>query len=310
MHKPQAILLMGATATGKTDLAVKLTEKYPVEIISVDSALIYKGMDIGTAKPDQALLQRAPHYLVDIIDPAQRWSAWDFVKQATDLITEINSRGNIPLLVGGTMMYFNALEQGMNNLPMADEGIRHQLNQRLEIEGLAALYAELETLDPETASRLQATDPQRILRALEVFRITGKPMSELLTMSKDKSDIDFKRLILDVPERVELHQRIEKRFNIMLEQGFEQEVAALRQRDDLNLQLPSMRCVGYRQMWMYLDGNYNHSEMVNKSVIATRQLAKRQLTWLRKYENVKRVDYRGYDYSEVCQYLNLKKRTV
>lgn len=297
---------MGATATGKTDLAVKLAENYPVEIISVDSALIYKSMDIGTAKPDAQLLQRAPHFLIDILDPAEKWSAWDFVQQATGLITEINERGNIPLLVGGTMMYFNALEQGMNDLPMADETMRHQLNQQLQLEGLESLYAELKEIDPATAARVKPTDPQRIMRALEVYRLSGKTMSELLQQKKQKPSIDFKRLILDVPERTALHQRIEHRFQLMLEQGFEQEVVELRKRSDLNIDLPSMRCVGYRQMWLYLDGNYSHDEMVNRSVVATRQLAKRQLTWLRKYEQVKRVDYLDYSFAEITRYLNLK----
>jgi len=305
MKRPEAILLMGATATGKTDLAVKLAEQFPVEIISVDSALIYKDMDIGTAKPDAELLQRAPHFLIDILDPSQRWSAWDFVQQATDLIKQINDRGNIPLLAGGTMMYFNALEQGLNDLPMADENLRLELQQQMENDGLASLYAELKGIDAESASRIKPTDPQRILRALEVYRLSGKPMSELLRKNKNIPSIDFKRLVLEVPERAELHQRIEQRFNIMLEQGFEQEVIELRRRDDLNLELPSMRCVGYRQMWMYLDGNLSYQEMVNKSVVATRQLAKRQLTWLRKYQDVKRLNYQDYSFDEVCSYIGL-----
>ena len=304
--RPQALLLMGATATGKTDLAAALAESYPVEIISVDSALIYRDMDIGTAKPDAELLHRAPHFLIDIIDPAESWSVWDFVERATRLINEINARGHIPLLVGGTMMYFNALEQGMNDLPVSDEGLRKQMNVRLESEGLAALYAELSRIDPVTAARLKSTDPQRILRALEVFRLSGRPMSELLLQEKIKPAIDFRRVILDVPDRTNLHRRIEQRFNLMLEQGFEQEVIGLRQRGDLNLEMPSMRCVGYRQMWMYLDGNYSRQEMVNRSVVATRQLAKRQLTWLRKYQEVMRVDYLGYSFDDVCHYLNLE----
>ncbi len=297
---------MGATATGKTDLAVKLAEQFPVEIISVDSALIYKTMDIGTAKPDAGLLQRAPHFLIDILDPSQKWSAWDFVKSATRLISEITERGNVPLLVGGTMMYFNALEQGLNDLPMADEKLRQQLQQQLMDEGLEALFAELTGIDPETAKRLKPTDPQRILRAIEVYRLSGKPMSELLKQQQKSPSIDFKRVILDVPDRVELHQRIEQRFQIMLQQGFEQEVKKLRKRTELNLELPSMRCVGYRQMWMHLDGSYSYQEMVNKSVIATRQLAKRQLTWLRKYQDVKRLDYRSYSLDDVCRYIELK----
>jgi len=202
-------------------------------------------------------------------------------------------------------MYFNALEQGLNDLPMADENLRSQLQQQQENEGLASLYAELQGIDPETASRIKPTDPQRILRAIEVYRLSGKPMSELLQQNKKTPCIDFKRLVLEVPERAELHQRIEQRFQLMLDQGFEQEVIELRRREDLNLELPSMRCVGYRQMWMYLDGNFSYQEMVNKSVVATRQLAKRQLTWLRKYQDVKRLNYRDYSFDEVCSYSGL-----
>ena len=304
MSQTQAILLMGATATGKTDLAVKLVQNFPVELISVDSALIYKDMNIGTAKPEPEVLAKAPHHLIDIIDPAQSWSAWEFVNQATRLIHDINRRGKIPLLVGGTMMYFNALEQGLNDLPMADEAIRAALNVRLQQEGLPLLYEELIQLDAETAARVKPTDPQRILRALEVYQLTGQPLSRLLKKEKARSDIDFKRIILDVSERSELHERIERRFSLMLEQGFEQEVKVLHDRGDLNLQMPSMRCVGYRQMWEYLDGNLSHEEMVFKSVVATRQLAKRQLTWLRKYEQVKRLDYRSYAFKDVSNYLN------
>lgn len=302
-HRPRAILLMGATATGKTDLAVAMSERFPVEIISVDSALIYKQMNIGTAKPDAQLLTRAPHFLIDIVDPAESWSVWDFVSEATRLITEINARGQVPLLAGGTMMYFNALEQGMNDLPVADKAIRESLKLQLEGEGLAALYAELAGIDAQTAARLKPSDTQRILRALEVFRISGRPLSDWLSVNTPKPAIDFKRVILDVPEREGLHQRIAARFQMMLEQGFEQEVIQLRERTDLSLDLPSMRCVGYKQMWMYLDGNLTYEEMVYKSVVATRQLAKRQLTWLRKYQDVLRVDYRKYSFQQVSDYL-------
>ncbi len=303
--KPQAILLMGATATGKTDLAVHMVERFPVEIISVDSALIYREMNIGTAKPDAETLQRAPHYLIDILDPAESWSAWDFVQQATALIEEINQRGNIPLLVGGTMMYFNALQQGLNDLPMADEAIREALNLRLQQEGLEQLYKELQQIDPDSAARIKPGDPQRILRALEVHMVTGKTMSQLLQHQSDRPEIDFKQIILDVNDRKPLHQRIETRFHQMLEQGFEQEVRNLYQRGDLNLQMPSMRCVGYRQMWMYLQGEYNYQQMVDKSIVATRQLAKRQLTWLRKYNNALKIDYNSYTYKSIYEYLSL-----
>lgn len=296
---------MGATATGKTDLAVKLANRFPLEIISVDSALIYREMDIGTAKPSADVLQKAPHYLIDILDPSESWSAWDFVQKARRLIREINQRGNLALLVGGTMMYFNALQQGMHDLPMADPALREQLNKQLQRDGLTALYQQLAKIDPETAHRLKPTDPQRILRALEIYHACGQPMSVLLKQSSDKPDIEFKHLILDVTDRKALHQRIEQRFHLMLEQGFEQEVAALQARGDLDLQMPSMRCVGYRQMWMYLQGNYSYQQMVDKSVVATRQLAKRQLTWLRKYEQVKRLDYAGFSVDDVYTYIGM-----
>lgn len=302
----RAILLMGATATGKTDLAVKLVEHFPLEIISVDSALIYRDMDIGTAKPGLDILQKAPHYLLDILPATESWSAWDFIQQASRLITLINRRGHIPLLVGGTMMYFNALEQGMHDLPMSDGKIRQVLNRQCQEQGLAWLYRNLSAIDAETAQRLKPTDRQRILRALEVYHLSGNPMSELLKKKPDKPEINFKRLILDVPERSGLHQRIERRFLHMLDSGFEREVLKLREQGGLTPNMTSMRCVGYRQMWKYLDGSYSYPEMVNKSVVATRQLAKRQLTWLRKYQQVKRVDYRSYSVDDVIQYLNLE----
>ncbi len=300
----KAILLMGATATGKTDLAVELVQRFPMEIISVDSALIYREMDIGTAKPSAETLQQAPHYLIDILDPAESWSVWDFMQQAQSLISKINQRGNIPLLVGGSMMYFNALEQGMNDLPVADEQLRQSLNQRLGNEGLPALHAELATVDAKTAARLKPTDTQRILRALEVYQLSGQPMSMLLQQQTNPPVVDYKRLILDVAERGALHRRIELRFQQMLEQGFEQEVQRLRQRGDLTLEMPSMRCVGYRQMWSYLDGELNRQQMIDKAVAATRQLAKRQLTWLRKYQEVKRFDFQQPDYDAVFRYLD------
>ena len=300
----KAILLMGATATGKTDLAVELVQRFPMEIISVDSALIYREMDIGTAKPSAETLQQAPHYLIDILDPAESWSVWDFMQQAQSLISEINQRGNIPLLVGGSMMYFNALEQGMHDLPVADEQLRQSLNQRLGNEGLPALHAELATVDAKTAARLKPTDTQRILRALEVYQLSGQPMSMLLQQQANPPVVDYKRLILDVTERGALHRRIELRFQQMLEQGFEQEVQRLRQRGDLTLEMPSMRCVGYRQMWSYLDGELNRQQMIDKAVAATRQLAKRQLTWLRKYQEVKRFDFQQPDYDAVFRYLD------
>jgi tRNA dimethylallyltransferase len=305
-NKPPVLLIMGATATGKTELAVQLVERFPVEIISVDSALIYRDMDIGTAKPDADTLRRAPHHLIDILDPAESWSVWEFVQAATKLIDEIHARGHIPLLVGGTMMYFNALQQGMNDLPQTDPQIRDELNRQLAEQGLEALFEQLQQVDAVMAQRLKPSDTQRILRALEVFRSSGQPMSVLQQQATEKPDLDFRQVILEVPERAELHQRIERRFQQMIEQGFEQEVEKLRARGDLSLDQPSMRCVGYRQMWMYLDGNYSHTQMVERSVIATRQLAKRQITWLRKYQQALRVDYKDVALSDVSQYLGLE----
>ncbi len=300
----KAILLMGATATGKTDLAVELVQRFPLEIISVDSALIYREMDIGTAKPSADVLKKAPHFLIDILDPAQSWSVWDFIQQARGLISEINQRGNIALLVGGSMMYFNALEHGLNDLPMADEGLRQALNRRLADEGLPALFQELASIDAETAARIKPTDPQRILRALEVYQLSGQPMSKLLKQQSSVPAMGLTRIILDVADRQPLHRRIGQRFHRMLEQGFEGEVLRLRQRGDLNLEMPSMRCVGYRQMWMYLDAAMSHQDMIEKAVAATRQLAKRQLTWLRKYDNALRIDFQNPEYDRVYQLLN------
>ncbi len=304
-HRDRAILLMGATATGKTDLAVALAERFPMEIISVDSALIYRGMDIGTSKPEPEVLARAPHHLVDILDPAQRWSAWDFVHAARELIAAINARGRIPLLVGGTMMYFNALQQGMNELPMADQAIRDELKQQLHQQGLAALHQVLQQIDPTSAARIKPSDPQRILRALEVYRASGQPLSELLARQRDTPDIDYQRIILEVTDRQHLHDRIALRFRHMLEAGFEHEVETLRARGDLNPGMPSMRCVGYRQVWHYLDGEYDRQEMIAKAVAATRQLAKRQLTWLRKYQDVLKLDYKQVSLDQVTETLGL-----
>lgn len=301
----RAILLMGATATGKTDLAVRLAERFNVELISVDSALIYRDMNIGTAKPGPEILSQAPHHLIDIIDPSEAWSAWNFVSSARKLIEDINQRGKIPLLVGGTMMYFHALEQGMNQLPQSDPEVRKNLLQVLDDQGLETLFQRLQVVDPGMAARLNPTDRQRILRALEVFELSGQPMSVLQAVPTEAPDIEFQRVILDVPDRSMLHQRIEKRFRNMLELGFEKEVISLRERGDLNLELPSMRCVGYRQMWMYLDGDLKFEEMIHKSVVSTRQLAKRQLTWLRKYQNVIRIPFLSYKDSQITDYLDL-----
>ncbi len=279
---PKVICLMGATATGKTELAVEIAERFPVELISVDSALIYRDMNIGTAKPDAELLEKAPHFLIDIIDPVEAYSAWDFVDQVGQLIKDIDNRGNIPLLVGGTMMYYQALETGLNRLPRADEVIRSRLEAEARETGWPAMHHRLNEVDPETASRVKSADRQRIQRALEVFEATGIPLSELQAKSTQGYRGQMLKILLQVEDRASLHARIEKRFLVMLKQGFVDEVGLLRDRGDLDLSLPAMRCVGYRQIWQYLDGDYSEQEMTEKAIAATRQLAKRQITWLRK----------------------------
>lgn len=299
------LILAGPTATGKTDLAVQLVQRFPVEIISVDSALIYRQMNIGTAKPDAETLEQAPHHLINILDPVESWSAWSFVEASRALIEEIHSRGKLPLLVGGTMMYFNALIHGMNELPQSQPQIRQQLLDELEQQGCEYLHQQLSEIDPVSARQIKATDPQRILRALEVYRISGQAMSRLQQAEVQQQGIDFRQLILDVDDRSRLHQRIAQRFHLMLEQGFEQEVTQLKQRGDLNLSLPSMRCVGYRQMWQYLESELGFDEMTQKSIIATRQLAKRQLTWSRKFEAAKRMDFEHIDIDRVIQHFGL-----
>ncbi len=303
-ERPRAILLMGPTASGKTDLAIALRAHYPVDLVSVDSALIYRGMDIGTAKPDPDTLRRHPHALIDILDPAESYSAWQFVQDATALIEQSHAAGHIPLLVGGTMLYFHALQQGMNRLPESDPALRAELEAERRSRGLAALHEELERVDPDSVKRIRPGDTQRILRALEVYRQTGQPLSLLQSEAAEAPAIDFIPLRLDAPRRERLHQRIEQRFLQMLEQGFEQEVRRLCERGDLHPELPSMRCVGYRQMWDYLEGNLSRREMVERAVIATRQLAKRQLTWLRKYPNRGCFDCESLELDAIRHYLD------
>lgn len=279
---PGAILIMGATATGKTELALAIAERFDVEIISVDSALIYREMDIGTAKPASELLASVPHHLVDIIDPVAAWSVWDFVEQSRQLVAEISERGRIPLLAGGTMMYFNAFEKGLNRLPAADSALRRRLDHEAREQGLGVLHQRLAAIDPQSASRIRANDAQRIQRALEVYEIAGKPMSLLQQQETAGFAGRVVKIILAASDRAILHQRIEKRFHGMLGQGFVEEVEGLRRRGDLKLSMPSMRCVGYRQIWQYLDGEFDRQQMIDRAIAATRQLAKRQITWLRK----------------------------
>ncbi|MCW8964331.1 MAG: tRNA (adenosine(37)-N6)-dimethylallyltransferase MiaA [Gammaproteobacteria bacterium] len=284
-------LLMGPTAAGKTDIAVRLVEQANMEIISVDSALIYRGMDIGTAKPDAETLQRAPHFLIDIRDPSEAYSAAEFVSDASRLITEIHARGNIPLLCGGTMLYFRAVTEGLSELPKADEAIRQALIDEAEEKGWQVMHAELEKIDPQAATRIHQNDPQRIQRALEIYRITGISMSDWLQQNRPRGlDYHFIRQVVAPQDRSVLHQRIEQRFDLMLKQGLIDEVEGLRARGDLDLGKPSMRSVGYRQIWQYLDGEYRLEEARLKGIYATRQLAKRQLTWLRAVQGAQWYD--------------------
>lgn len=277
---------MGPTASGKTDLAIQLCQHLNTEVISVDSALVYKGMDIGSAKPNAQELALAPHRLIDLIDPADSYSAADFRRDALDNIAQLHSQGKIPLLVGGTMMYFKALLEGLSPLPNADQAIRAQLEIEAQEKGWPAMHKTLGDVDPVAASKINENDSQRINRALEVYRLTGKPMSELQKVKAEPLPFDVLQFAIAPSDRAVLHQRIEKRFKIMLDMGFEKEVMTLYQRKDLHPDLPSIRCVGYRQMWDYLAGECDYDEMVFKGIAATRQLAKRQLTWLRGWQNI------------------------
>lgn len=273
---------MGPTASGKTDLAVELASRLPCDIVSVDSALIYRGMDIGTAKPGPEVLKRASHRLLDICDPRESYSAVRFCADAERELAQIVAMGRIPLLVGGTMLYFRALQQGLSRLPSANGAVRAQLAAEASAEGWPALHRRLAAVDPAAARRIHPNDPQRIQRALEVYELTGYPLSQLTgTQRHRRLPYRILKLARMPEERAILHQRIERRFLHMIELGFEAEVHALWARGDLTPELPSMRCVGYRQMLKYLLAEYSFQEMLQRSVIATRQLAKRQLTWLR-----------------------------
>ncbi|MCJ0975416.1 tRNA (adenosine(37)-N6)-dimethylallyltransferase MiaA [Pseudomonas sp. PS1] len=294
---PPAIFLMGPTAAGKTDLAIELAQALPCELISVDSALVYRGMDIGTAKPPSALLEAFPHRLIDIRDPAQSYSAAEFVSDAREAMAEISASGRIPLLVGGTMLYYRALLDGLAEMPPADAQIRAALEAQAEAEGLAALHRQLAEVDPESAARIHPNDPQRLVRALEVYRVSGMSMSEHRARQRaqkagagesERSILPYTvaQLSIAPAQRQVLHHRIEQRFVQMVEQGFVEEVETLRERRDLNPEMPSMRAVGYRQVWSYLDGDYARDEMLQRGVAATRQLAKRQLTWLRGWDGI------------------------
>ena len=284
--RPWCLFLMGPTASGKTDLAVQLVERLPMDIISVDSALIYRGMDIGTAKPDAATLARAPHRLIDFLDPAASYSAADFRRDALAAMAEIAGRGRVPLLVGGTMLYFKALLEGLSQLPESDASVRQKLTQEMEASGLAALHDRLKTVDPVSAKRIHPNDPQRTLRALEVYEVSGKTLTELTKERFGQLNKPVYQFAIAPKERSVLHQRIEQRFDKMLSEPFENEVSKLFKRGDLHEDLPSIRSVGYRQMWQYLNGELSYEEMRERGIIATRQLAKRQLTWLNGWPGV------------------------
>lgn len=288
---PPAIFLMGPTASGKTALAIELVQNLPCEIISVDSALVYRGMDIGTAKPDAAELALAPHRLIDICDPSDAYSAARFRADALVEMSEISAKGHIPLLVGGTMLYFRALEYGLSPLPEANAEVRAELEREAKVSGWEAMHAQLQRVDPASAARIHPNDPQRIQRALEVYRLSGQPLSRLQgQMQENALPYRLVKLARAPRSRAVLHQRIAERFNAMLALGFEDEVRHLLQRNDLAPEMPSLRSVGYRQMIRYLQGEWDRETMIERGIIATRQLAKRQFTWLRSYPDVHWLD--------------------
>tara|TARA_R110000868_G_scaffold392875_1_gene663738 strand:- start:49981 stop:50928 length:948 start_codon:yes stop_codon:yes gene_type:complete len=285
-EKKPVICLMGPTASGKTDAAIALTQHLPCDLISVDSALIYRGMDIGTAKPDTETLKKFPHRLIDICDAADSYSAADFCRDVQREIDDIHAQGRLPLLVGGTMMYFNALQNGLAKMPEADVDVRATLQQQADKLGWVAMHERLQQIDPQAAAKIHPNDPQRLSRALEVYEITGQSLSQLQQETHKNDAYRFINTALVPDDRSLLHQRIKQRFDIMLEQGFENEVKGFYERDDLDLTKPAMRCVGYRQMWLYLSGKYQYEPMCERAIIATRQLAKRQLTWLRAWQDI------------------------
>jgi tRNA dimethylallyltransferase len=299
-RKPLAVAIMGPTASGKTAAALAIARERPVEIISVDSALVYRGMDIGTAKPSPAELASAPHHLIDIIDPLDAYSVAQFRDDAIRLVAEIQARGRLPLLVGGTMMYFKGLNDGLDDLPTADAAVRARIDAEAARIGWPGMHAKLRDVDPVTADRLAPNDAQRINRALEIHALSGKPMSALLAR-REKTELPFDLVpfALEPSDRAVLHERIALRFDQMLgkrdDAGIVAEVAGLRARGDLHPNLPSMRCVGYRQAWEYLDGSIDRAQLRETGIVATRQLAKRQLTWLRSMPERIVIDCLGTD---------------
>ncbi|AMR79708.1 tRNA (adenosine(37)-N6)-dimethylallyltransferase MiaA [Cupriavidus nantongensis] len=306
---PPVVCLLGPTASGKTAAALALAADAPVEIISLDSALVYREMDIGTAKPTREELAVAPHHLIDIIDPADSYSAAQFVADAERLVAQIRARGHVPLIVGGTMLYYKALTQGLNDLPQADAALRAELDQLATERGWPALHAMLAEVDPVTAARLAPNDAQRIQRALEIHRLSGQPMSALLARQAEgrtfagAADQRYRVIALEPSDRLALHARIAQRYDAMLAHGFVEEVERLRARGDLHPGLPSIRCVGYRQVWEYLDGEADFATMRERGIAATRQLCKRQLTWLRSTPERLVVDCLAPDYVDQVRWL-------
>jgi tRNA dimethylallyltransferase len=287
----RAVLLMGPTGAGKSDLAIRLTQELPLEIVSVDSAMVYRGMDIGTAKPDVAVRAAIPHHLIDIRDAAESYSAGEFVADAAAAMQDIWKRGRQPLFVGGTMLYFHALSAGIADLPEGNLAIRAEIDARAAAVGWGAMHQELFAIDPEAAARIHGNDSQRIQRALEVYRLTGEPISRLQRRRTSiLADVDVAEFAAAPLERSVLHARIEARFDAMLAAGFVEEVRRLRERNDLNAEHPSIRAVGYRQVWRFLAGQCALNEAVEEAIAATRQLAKRQFTWLRARPHAKWVD--------------------
>lgn len=303
---PVAIAIMGPTASGKTDLALTIADAIPSEIISVDSALVYKGMDIGTAKPSHEELARAPHHLIDIMEPEEAYSAASFRHDALGLMRDIQQRGKLPVLAGGTMLYFRALQQGLSELPSANPEVREKLEQEAAQHGWAYMHDRLSQVDAASAEKIHPNDPQRIQRALEIYEITGEAMSShWARQQQQKLPWRLIKLVLLPDDRAVLHDRIERRFNHMVETGLIEEVEALKRRGTLNLDMPSMRAVGYRQVWEYLDGLYGKQEMIAKGIYATRQLAKRQITWLRKESYCNQLSVESVKSVEIMQ--NLQK---
>lgn len=294
--RPPAILLMGPTAAGKTDLAIALHQRLGHELISVDSAMVYRGMDIGSAKPSAAELALAPHRLIDLRDPAEPYSAAEFREDALDAMHRIRDAGQVPLLVGGTMMYFKRLLEGVANLPASDPALRAELEAAAARDGLPALHESLARVDPVAAARIHPNDPQRLMRALEVYRASGRTLSELWAEQRPET-FPFRTLSIGLApaNRGVLHARIARRFTAMLEAGLLDEVVALKARGDLDASLPAIKSVGYRQAWAYLAGTYGHDEFERQGIIATRQLAKRQLTWMRSWPALHWVDSEAPD---------------